>query len=178
MKKGKNAFYTLGVATAICAFAFCGGIAKGGKNVVASADTLQSYSTRTAITAQGENGFYYAWGKPDKYVLMTYGAISGGGYSWRAIEPYATINGSALHPGNYYGVMVVWVAPESGTVQLTGSMDKGTKNGDGVNLGVYHQKYGGTLSTLFEKLVAADGELKNTLDQSVTVSKGDTLLFY
>ena len=178
MKKGKGAFYAFGIAAAIRAFAFCMGFADASENVVASADVIKTYSTKTNISQQGENGFYYAWGKPEKYVLMTYGAVSGGGYGWRGIEPYSTISGSGLHPGNYYGVLVVWVAPESGTVRLTGAMEKGTSNGDGVNLGVYHQNYGGKLDVLFEKFVDNGGALKYSLEQSVEVSRGDSFLFY
>lgn len=142
------------------------------------ADEVKTYSTRTSIEKQGDNGFYYAWGTPEKYVLMFYGATSGGGKSWRGIEIYATVSGSALHPGNYWGSMVVWVANESGKVSLSGSMEKGTTQGDGVNLGVYHQHYGGKLETLFEKFVDGKGELKYPLEQEIEVKKGDSFIFY
>lgn len=178
MKKAKRAFYALGMIVAVSAFAFFGTFMKGSEKVIASATTTKTYSTRASIAEQGENGFYYAWGKPDEYVLMTYGAVAGGGYSWRGVEPYQTANGNALHPGTYWGTLTVWVANESGTVQLTGSMEKGTTVGDGVHLGVYYQSYGGELSAFMEQFVTSDGVLKYSLDKTVEVNKGDTFLFY
>lgn len=143
-----------------------------------SAEEVKTYSTTTSIEKQGDNGFYYVWGTPNNYMLMFYGAVAGGGKNWRGLEIYQTANGSAIHPGNCWGSMVVWVANESGKVKLDGWMEKGTTNGDGVNLGVYHQHFGGELDTLFEKFVKPTDELKYPLETEIEVKKGDSFVFY
>lgn len=145
---------------------------------ISFADETKTYTTKTCIEKQGDNGFYYVWGTPKNYALMFYGAVSGGGKSWRGPEIYQTVNGSALHPGNCWGSMVVWVANESGKVSLVGSMEKGTTQGDGVNLGVYHQHFGGELDTLFEQFADPSGDLKYLLEMEVEIKKGDTFIFY
>ncbi len=144
----------------------------------AFAEQAKTYSTLSAIEKQGDNGFYYAWGTPNNYMLMFYGAVSGGGKSWRGPEIYQTASGSAIHPGDCWGSMVVWVANESGKIKLDGIMEKGTTQGDGVNLGVYHQHFGGELDTLFEKFVKPTDDLKYPLEQEIEVKKGDTVIFY
>lgn len=145
---------------------------------LALAEDVKTYSTKTSIEKQGDNGFYYTWGTPKNYMLMFYGAVSGGGKNWRGLEIYQTVNGSAIHPGDCWGSMVVWVANESGRVKLDGSMEKGTTQGDGVNLGVYHQHYGAELDTLFEKYVEGTDELKYPLEIEIEVKKGDSVVFY
>lgn len=147
-------------------------------NETAFAEGEKTYSTTNGIEKQGDNGFFYAWGTPSNYVLMIYGGTAGGGKSWRGLEIYQTVNGSALHPGNYWGCMVVWVANESGKVSLSGWMEKGTNQGDGVNLGVYHQHYDGELETLLEQFVDGTGDLKYPLNTEIEVKKGDSFVFY
>ena len=151
MKKFKCALITLCLAIVLCAVApFVGGMSN--QKILASAQEGKSYSTNAVINEMGENGFYYAWGLPSKYVLMTYGAlVNNGGYGWRGLENYSKISGSGMHPGAYWGVLIVWVAGESGTVQLSGYVEKSTVSGDGVNIGVYHQEYGGDLTIIFDE---------------------------
>lgn len=156
----------------------CASILFIGETGTAFADELKVYSTKSSIEKQGDNGFYYAWGTPNNYVLMFYGAVAGGGKSWRGLEIYQTANGSAIHPGDYWGTMVIWVAPESGKVKLDGWMEKGTTQGDGVTLGVYHRHFGSDLDTLFEKFVEPTDELKYPLDNEIEIKKGDSLIFY
>lgn len=173
----KNGFLRCSVFVIACLMLlFCVMGLMSGQTVFA--DETKKYSTGTCIEKQGDNGFYYVWGTPEKYVPMFYGAASGGGKSWRGIEIYSTISGSAMHPGNYWGSMVVWVANESGKISLSGHMEKGTTQGDGVTLGVYHQHYDAELETLFEKFVDGQGELKYPLDKEIEVKKGDSLIFY
>lgn len=178
MKRIKNAIMAFGLAVSLFAFALLGGGISGETSLV-SAQEDKTYSTSAIITEMGENGFYYAWGLPSKYVLLTYGAlVNNGGYGWRGIENYSKISGSGMHPGAYWGVLIVWVANESGTVQLSGYVEKNTISGDGVNVGVYHQAYGGDLTVIFSKLITKDGQRNYPIDQTFEIKKGDSFVFY
>lgn len=151
---------------------FCG----FNQNATAYAQT-KTYKTANIISRQGENGFYYAWGTAKNYVLMEYGPVWGGNSDgWHGLEGYQTVNGQTLHPGNYWGVMIVWVANESGIVSLDGMMQKGSSNGDGANLGVYHQKYRGDLITIEEHFTRS--YINFEVKKEITVKKGDTIIFY
>lgn len=155
-----------------------GAAAAGAKETAQAEGTALTYKTGNNISAQGENGFYYAWGTPEHYVLMEYGLGWSGSDTWHGTEPYSHIAGSSLHPGDNWGVMVVWVAGGSGKVRLNGHMEKGSSQGDGVTLGVYRQKNEGELETVFEKFVENGAEeLKFPLDQEFDVSKGDSFVF-
>ena len=170
MKKRINAI----LAAAVCAGVLCIPAAGGRSAVKAAAE--QSYSTGVNISAQGENGFYYAWGTPENYVLMEYG-VHNSGYGWHGLELYCNITGSSLHPGNFWGSLVVWVEGESGTVTLSVEMQKGSTNGDGVNLGVFHQLRDGELETLMEEF--SDGTvLSYPLNREIEVKKGDSFVFW
>ena len=171
MKKRINAI----LAAAVCAGVLCIPAAGGRSAVKAAAE--QSYSTGVNISEQGENGFYYAWGTPENYVLMEYG-VHNSGYGWHGLELYCNITGSSLHPGNFWGSLVVWVAGESGTVTLSGEMQKGSTNGDGVNLGVFHQPADGELEVLLKEFVDGTGELNYPLDKELEIKRGDSLIFW
>ena len=93
-----------------------GTVAAGAKETAQAEGTALTYKTGNNISAQGENGFYYAWGTPEHYVLMEYGLGWSGSDTWHGTEPYSHIAGSSLHPGDNWGVMVVWVAGGSGKV--------------------------------------------------------------
>lgn len=175
MKKIK--FLKYGFMLVVCLALLCFGMV-GSSFKTAFAEEFKSYTTKTNIEKQGDNGFYYAWGTPDHYVLMFQGATSGGGEGWRSLEIYSTLSGSAMHPGSYWGVMVIWVADESGKILLSGEMEKGTNQGDGVNLGVYHQHYGAERDTLLEIFSDGKGESKYPLNREIEISKGDSLVFY
>ena len=185
MIKPKKLNYTFTILLTILIICFCVGNLLC-KNVVVNAEYEEVYSTSAIISKQGENGFYYAWGLPSKYVLMTYGAlVNKGGYGWRGIENYSKISGSGMHPGAYFGVLNVWVAKESGTISLDGYVEKGTIKGDGVNIGVYHQEYGylqeygGKLNVIFEKFIKEDDlQRKHDINEVLNVSKGDSIIFY
>lgn len=145
--------------------------------VYASAEET-TYKTGVSITKQGENGFYYAWGTPDNCVLMEYGYGYGGSVLWHGIELYSHIEGgSSVHPGAFWGVMIIWVAKEGGTVTLTGKMEKGSTSGDGVNLAIYHYSEG-EKTAVFEKFVDGQGERTFTIDTTLTLEKGDNIVFY
>ncbi len=179
MKKIKSVALALCFAVTLCALTlFSGGI--GNQKILVNAQVEKSYSTNAVISEQGENGFYYAWGLPNKYVLMTYGAlVNNGGFGWRGIENYSKISGSGMHPGAYWGALIVWVADESGQVQLSGYAEKSTVSGDGVNIGVYHQEYGGDLTIILNKFIKKDDlQRKFEISQIFTVSKGDSFIFY
>lgn len=177
MKKLTKFFYTVLAVLTIC-FLFVGNSIFDSNNIV-SAEEEVVYSTRVNISEQGENGFYYAWGKPEKYALMTYGATAGGGYSFRGIEPYSIISGNYIHPGSYWGVMNIWVAPQSGSIKISGKMIKGSSFGDGVTLAIHHQNYGGKLETLEERFIGQDGALiEYAVNETLNVNKGDTIIFY
>ncbi len=178
MKKTKTVFNLITLIAFVCVVLFFVGNLSKIKPRVALANEYKTYSTNASISTQGENGFYYAWGTVDKYALMTYGAANGGGYSWRALESYATINGRAMHPGQLWGSLIVWVANESGTVSLVGFMEKSTTFGDGVNIGVYHQKNAGDKVALLSQTISNNGVMKYSLETTLEIVKGDTIVFY
>lgn len=173
MKSRKGIFGLCAMLAAIALF--LGGL--GVKALPAAADEVKSFTTGANILEQGQNGFYYAWGTPKNYVIMEYGPTWGGNSEgWHGLEGYQTVTGSTLHPGNFWGVMIVWVADESGKVALKGQLQKGASNGDGANLGVYHQNYGGELVALYEKFTRAQENFD--VEAEVEVKVGDTLIFY
>lgn len=144
---------------------------------VSAAESL-TYKTNNSIVHQGDNNMYYAWGTPENYVLMNYGLGYSGTDIFHGVEGYAHISGSSIHPGNVWGVMIIWVSPADGNVRLNGRMEKGVRQGDGVTLGVYKQNYGGELETLFEKFVGVNDELVYPMDKTFDVKKGDSFIFY
>ncbi len=145
--------------------------------VYASAEET-TYKTGVSITKQGENGFYYAWGTPDNCVLMEYGYGYSESILWHGLELYSHIeSGNSVHPGTFWGVMIIWVAKEGGTVTLTGKMEKGSNSGDGVNLGIYHYS-GENKTAVFEKFVDGQGERTFPIDTTLNLKKGDNIVFY
>ena len=178
MKKTKRVFNLITLSAFVCFVLFFVGNLSIAKPCDALATEYKTYSTNANISTQGENDFYYAWGTVEKYALMSYGAANGGGYSWRALESYATVNGRAMHPGQLWGSLIVWVANESGMVSLVGFMEKSTTFGDGVNIGVYHQKNSGDKIALLEQTVRINGVLKYSLETTLEIAKGDTIVFY
>lgn len=142
-----------------------------------AAEAEKTYKTGDNITYQGENGFFYAWGTPDHYVLMEYGYGYSESILWHGLEGYSHITGSSIHPGSFWGSMVIWVAEESGQISLDGHMEKGGTAGDGVHLGVYRFS-NGQKEVLLEEFVDGSGELKYELSKNIDVKKGDSFVFY
>lgn len=155
-----------------------GAAAAGAKETAQAEGTALTYKTGNNISAQGENGFYYAWGTPEHYVLMEYGLGWSGSDTWHGTEPYSHIAGSSLHPGDNWGVMVVWVAGGSGKVRLNGHMEKGSSQGDGVTLGVYRQKNEGNWKPSLKSSWKTARRNEVSARQEFDVSKGDSFVFY
>lgn len=173
------------IALTSVAAVLCGAVVGGvcGANALgarAAGDAEEPvYSTSNNITEQGQNNFYYAWGTPDHYVLMEYGLGSSGSKTWHGLELYQSMEGASMHPGNFWGVMAIWVAEESGTVALDGYMEKGTKQGDGVHLGVYRYSDHEKAQTILHEFVRGTEEkLRFDVSEEVEVRKGDCLVFY
>lgn len=123
---------------------------------------------------QGENGWFYAFGEVDKYVLMTYGNCNDGTRAWRGNYAYQQISFANMHPADRWKTLRVWVADCDGVVAVEGNVRKDSPYGDGVNAGIY--KNGEPLWTV--KIEGADNGLHEiTGTENISVKAGDVIAY-
>ncbi len=121
---------------------------------------------------QGAGGWFTAYGRPDRYVLMRYGTCEDG-IAWHGVERYSNITRDGMHPGGLFGVMRIWVAEVSGTVALEGTITKNGSGGDGVNAGIYHNN-----QPLWEKKFERGETDPIPAAYRFHVKQGDTVVLY
>jgi hypothetical protein len=81
---------------------------------------------------QGKGGWHYQYKTGDTYVNMTWDAST---HNWRGNETALLIGNGFLHPGVTSVAVLTWIAPQTGTVNISGSAkDKDKDCGDGVSV--------------------------------------------
>lgn len=129
-------------------------------------------------TEQGVDGRYFAWGKPDKYMMMEYGYGDTNVPRWNGIEWNVSIEEGRYNPGAYTGVMTIYVADRSGEYDISGTATMMRTDGDGVvRMAVY--KNG---EVLWERsFTAAERNTTEDLPDTllgISVAKGDLIMLY
>ena len=131
--------------------------------------TSFAYPEDFNLSTQGLEGFYYMYSFDGK---LEYAQVVGG--YWGTENPdeaYCRIAADMMHPGNKADPVLCWVAPQDGTVRITGSIKPHSDSADGVRMTVFRDK--GEL-----KKVDASGGKKVKIDiASVQVKAGERLYF-
>lgn len=156
-------------------------ISTGTKSASADTPVTNTYNSGTDLAYQGQNNFFFAYGRKTNYVLMEYLVWSTRKYWKNPFENYATITGTSIHPGYVLDSIVIWVADRSGTISVEATLKRGNVTGDGNggnqddgnSFGVYHQK-ATSVDTLLEDMVHDKTGL--TYSGSLEVTKGDCIL--
>ncbi len=156
----------------------------------AQAAVSTDYELTTTLSYQGQNNFFYAYGRTSDYLLMEYLAWEGGRVWKNPFENYAMISSNNIHPGYVLDSIIVWVADRSGTININATLSRrvaaSNTYGDGNSWGMYHQKATETIHLLtdIEGYNAEDGtvmvlnpEGKSLSNKSVNVTKGDCIIF-
>ena len=86
---------------------------------------------------QGDNGWFYAYGEVDRYVLMTFGTVNDGTRTWRGKYAYQQIGADYMHPSDRWKTMRIFVADCDGVMSIDGSVKKNSTYGDGVRFSIY-----------------------------------------
>ena len=124
---------------------------------------------------QGKNGYYYAYGYADRYVLMYWGRAWDRQMKWKGPEGYCHIDSVGMHPGNLFGAVKIWVADKDGTVKVQGSFgrDSASEGSDGSRMSIWHNE-----KALVEKTLAGTDNSQYSVDFTVEVKKGDTIRYF
>jgi hypothetical protein len=82
---------------------------------------------------------------------------------------YVLLNATGGHPGGQFAAIRRWVAPQSGTVKITGSIGHPSENGDGVRGRIVSSRSG-----VAGQWVAKQGGAETRVD-AIAVERGDTI---
>ncbi len=137
-------------------------------------DCSEFYSTE-----QGKNNWFYLFGSPHKYALMTWGESPEHAVphwcgpfseSWCGV-----FEDKHFNSGPRIGSMACWVADRDGTVTLTGNVNRPWQGGDGLYAGIYKNE-----EPLWEYHFGADIETQLLEDkiENVPVKQGDCIFYY
>ena len=152
-----------------------------GTDAQASAQSSFTASTDyiSASNAGGAWGYYYMTDTavlPMKWAASPWDANT---FVWTGGETYALIGKGWMHPGPNEDVLLVWTAPKSGTVNVTGRVAKGnTSCGDGVVASVSHgftQQW--QSKQPWKKEIAFNDSVGSPFALTESVSTGDTIYF-
>lgn len=125
-------------------------------------------------TEQGKTGWFYAYGNPDNYVLMSYGFGKVTYDNWSGPEWNNRIEVGKLCPSPYSGSILIYVAPADGTFKAEGVMGvESTDSYTGVSISVL--KNG---ETVLERTIDYGDFQTDPFDIQIEVKKGDTIMFY
>ncbi len=140
--------------------------------VVAEKDEVENNTMY--YTEQGANGWYYAYGDVDKYVMMTYGFDNVDYDRWNGIEWNTGIDDENFYVGAYMGTMSKFVCDRSGTMMLDVIARQVVMSGtNGVNAKIYLNN-----DVLWEKDFAYDDYEDVYIQQTFDVKKGDVITFH
>lgn len=156
---------------AVTAFALCAGALLPARETPAFAatdvPTAASADGSYFRTQQGEDGWFYCYGSPEKYGLMTFS----GGY-WVGPESIQYVQRDLLSPGPNTGTLAMKIAESDGTISVRGTIYHAYPDGDGVYGAVWKNGealYEHTFSGVDEQTVEC---------AEVPVKKGDRICYY
>lgn len=121
---------------------------------------------------QGENGWYYAYGLPQKYILMDIG-LNYAGYVWTGPKPYQFVSSGTVHPNGKWSTLKIWIASFDGEIEIDGMFVRNANEGDGTNVDVYHNGE----RIWWEQCDYIGSKTYNMEPIRRTVKKGDAIVF-
>lgn len=121
---------------------------------------------------QGVDGWFYAYGQYDKYILMNWGR-SPIGYSWIGNEYYQFIGETTVHPQGRWNNLKIWVASFDGEIEIDGSIERNATEGDGTFVNVYHND----TRIWWEECDIIGSRVYPIEAMTLSVKKGDTIVF-
>lgn len=131
-----------------------------------SVASIDSFSER-----QGTNGWFYAYGLVDKYMLMDWELVYGG-YQWTSNYPFQFIGHTFMHPYGLYDNLKIWVSNFDGEIAVDGFIAKESSAGDGAVAGLYHNG-----KALWKQVCTTSTSVYRIPEQKLQVKKGDTVIF-
>jgi hypothetical protein len=135
---------------------------------ITSTATTSTYKASTDFSGvQGQRGWFYL---DSTGARLTYNATKN---NWQGTEPYLLLIAGRGHPGNAADAVLRWVAPGTGTVQITGTArDRDITGGGGVTVAIRKG-----LTTLWQQPIANGNTTGITFNLTATVAAGDALDF-
>lgn len=162
------------VVKAVCNLHVAFTVSEEGDEVVGVGEVTQTLKSDWYGAEQGKDGWFYAYGAPDNYVLMEYGFGIVNYARWYGPEWNNAIESGKQLPSAYSGALCIFVADRSGEFTVTGAATLLKTDGlEGVIAAVYHN--GGSV---WEHNYTADERSAQTLSLTLNVGKGDVVQFY
>lgn len=131
-----------------------------------------SASIRNYSDEQGKYGWYYAYGTPEKYILMNHRYVYGD-YRWTGRFNYQFIGQTQMHPSGKFDDLKIWVSDFDGTISVGGFVMRSSNEGDGAVAGLYFNG-----EKLWEETCDHYGKKVYVIPETrLAVKKGDTVIY-
>lgn len=138
-------------------------------NVNAAAATT-SYQASTGFTStQVQNNWYYQQGSGNTYSDLTYNTSAS---RWDLNQSYPWVSSNAQHPGNSADSVRTWISPGKGTITISGSITKGSADGDGIQASIKKDN-----TTLWTQKITTTADQNPTGVTQIAVVKGTQIHF-
>lgn len=135
---------------------------------VHAASTSHQASSEFATT-QGQNNWYYQQGSGNTYSDLTYNTSAS---RWDLNQSYPWVSSTAQHPGNSADSVRTWVSPGVGTITISGSITKGSADGDGIQATIKKDN-----TTLWTQKITTTADQTPTGVTQIAVVKGTQIHF-
>lgn len=138
-----------------------------GDDIGCSVAPIRNYSDE-----QGKYGWYYAYGTPEKYILMNHRYVYGD-YRWTGRFNYQFIGQTQMHPSGKFDDLKIWVSDFDGTISVGGFVMRSSNEGDGAVAGLYFNG-----EKLWEETCDHYGKKVYVIPETrLAVKKGDTVIY-
>lgn len=138
-----------------------------GDDIGCSVAPIRNYSDE-----QGKYGWYYAYGTPEKYILMRHRYVYGD-YRWTSRFNYQFIGQTQMHPSGKFDDLKIWVSDFDGTISVGGFVMRSSNEGDGAVAGLYFNG-----AKLWEENCDYYGKKTYVIPETrLVVKKGDTVVY-
>jgi hypothetical protein len=118
---------------------------------------------------QGKNNWYYQFWNGSSYSNMSFDSTNN---AWLGTYPNL-VSSTGQHPGVSTDSVRKWVAPQSGTINITGNVAKSDlRSGDGVSVKVLKNS-----TNLWSALIAYNDGVGRNIDVTTNVVTGDAIYF-
>lgn len=129
-----------------------------------------SYTASTGYSStQGSNNWHYQQKSGTTYTDLTYQSAAS---RWDANGTYPWVSSNAQHPGNQADAVRTWVAPASGKVTITGTLQKGSAEGDGITATITKDT-----TSLWTQTIQTTTEVQPTGVTNIPVQQGTAIHF-
>lgn len=120
-------------------------------------------------TTQGQHNWYYQQGSGNTYSNLTYNT---GASRWNLNQSYPWVSANAQHPGNTADAVRTWISPGTGTITISGSITKGSADGDGIQATIKKDN-----TTLWTQKITTTADQNPTGVTQIPVVKGTQIHF-